>query len=70
MQQKEGTTWGHVRFILDERAVAVVFVRKQMGKMRKTEVVAHTFNLDIGKQLLGQTGLTASDEHTCSRGCW
>lgn len=39
MSEKEGTTWGHVRLIFDECAVAVVFVRKQMGKMRKTELV-------------------------------
>lgn len=43
VQKKEGTTWGHVKLIFDEHAAALVFVRKQMGKMRKTELVAHTF---------------------------
>lgn len=56
------------RLIFDECAVAVVFVRKQMGKMRKT--AAHTFNLDLFKQFPGQTGLTGSDERTCSWVCW
>lgn len=46
-KRKEGTAWAHVRLIFDERAVAVVFVRKQMGQMRKTQLVAHTFNLDL-----------------------
>lgn len=53
------------RLIFDECAVAVVFVRKQMGKMRKTESAAHTFNLELLKQFPGQTGLTGSEEHTC-----
>lgn len=38
---------GHVRLIFDERAVAVVFVRKQMGTMRKTELAGHPFNGDL-----------------------
>lgn len=35
-----------------------------MGKLRKTELVAHTFILELLNQLLGQTGLSGSDEHT------
>lgn len=46
-KKEEGPTWGHVRLIFDERAVAVVSVRKQMGTMRKTELVAHPFNGDL-----------------------
>lgn len=35
------------RLIFDEHALSVMSVRKQMGKMRKTELVAHTFNLKL-----------------------